>query len=130
MAFVLDTNVYIAIERNNQKIINQISKLDISERISITAPSYSELYDGLLKGKKDEFKSKLEKLDTVNLLNTTKSSSKLFAEIKFKLEKIGRMVPLFDILIASIVIDNNMTLITTDEHFKRIPGLKSVILTP
>lgn len=40
------------------------------------------------------------------------------------------MIPLFDIPIASIVIDNNMTLVTTDEHFKRIPGLKSVILTP
>lgn len=130
MAFVLDTNMYIGIERNDLKVIDQLSRLNVSERVSITALSYSELYDGLLKGKQKEFKSKLEKLDNINLLNTTKNSSRLFAEIKHKLEKEGKMIPLFDVLIASIVIDHNMTLITADEHFKRIPGLKTIILNP
>lgn len=125
---ILDTNIYIGIERNNQRIIEKLSKLNLFGIPTITAPTYSEIYWGLLKGKKIEFENKLERLNKTNLQNTTKNSSKIFAEIKFHLEKIGKMIPLFDILIASIVIDNNATLITTDEHFKQIPGLKIIVL--
>ena len=130
MAFVLDTNIYIEIERSNQKIISEVLKLASSGIPAITAPTYSELYWGLLKGRKDELKNKLERLDAVNLLNTTKNSSKLFAEIKYSLEKSGKMIPLFDILIASIVIGNDMTLLTMDEHFNTVPGLRKIILQP
>lgn len=130
MDFVLDSNVYIEIERNNDKIINELSKLNLLGKVSITSPTYSEIYDGLLKGRKDELKNKLESLNEVTLLNTTKNSSKLFAEIKHSLEKSGKMIPLFDILIASIVIGNDMTLLTMDEHFNKVPGLRKVILGP
>ena len=98
--------------------------------MSIASPTYSEIYDGLLKGRKDELKIKLENLDSINLLNTTKSSSRLFAEIKYNLEKSGKMIPLFDILIASIFICNDMALLTTDEHFNRVPGLRKILFNP
>ncbi|MBI2129249.1 type II toxin-antitoxin system VapC family toxin [Candidatus Woesearchaeota archaeon] len=130
MAFVLDTNVYIEVERNNQKVIGELQKLIISDIIFITTMSYSEIYYGLLVGKQEELKEKADMLNKIPLLNTTKNSSKLFSEIKCGLEKKGKIIPLFDILIASITIDSGMTLLTTDEHFKQIPELKVIILKP
>lgn len=130
MAFVLDTNVYIEVERNNQKIIGNLLNLNVLDMAFITTMSYSEIYYGLLAGKKNELNDKLEKLNKVPLLNTTKNSSKLFSEMKYELEKAGKMIPPFDTLIASITIDNEMTLLTTDEHFKQIPRLKIILLEP
>ncbi len=128
MAFVLDSNIYIEIERKNKKIIDELSKLKEPELVCITAPSYSEIYYGLLAGKKIELKKGLDNLNSFYLLNTTANSAKLFSEIRYELEKSGRMIPLFDILIASIAIDSGMILLTTDEHFKQIPGLKVILL--
>ncbi|MDO8741285.1 MAG: PIN domain-containing protein [Candidatus Woesearchaeota archaeon] len=128
MAFVLDSNIYIELERKNKKIIDELSKLKEPEIVCITAPSYSEVYYGLLAGKKSESKKELDNLNSFYLLNTTANSSRLFSEIKYGLEKSGKMIPLFDILIASIAIDNGMTLLTTDEHFEQIPGLKIILL--
>ena len=37
------------------------------------------------------------------------------------------MIPVFDVLIASIVMDKRAMLITFDEHFKNIEGLEVII---
>jgi len=37
-------------------------------------------------------------------------------------------IPQFDLLIAALVIDKGLTLVTTDNHFGQISELKSVIL--
>jgi len=37
-------------------------------------------------------------------------------------------IPVLDMLVASIAIQNNMVLVTYDQHFRDIKGLKSIIL--
>ncbi|MCX8030362.1 MAG: hypothetical protein N3A59_02130 [Thermodesulfovibrionales bacterium] len=51
-----------------------------------------------------------------------------YATIKTELEAIGQTLDDADLLIASIAIANNATLVTNNkEHFRRIQGLKSPI---
>lgn len=127
---VLDTNVLIEIESHNQKIIQAVRKL--VERFPslpyITAPTYSEFFYGYMKKDQKKKAKALLFLESYTLLNTTKYSCQLLAEIKHSLEKQGKPIPLFDILIASIVLDRDATLLTMDEHFRNIESLKVIIL--
>ena len=62
------------------------------------------------------------------LLNTSKSSSLIFAELEYELKGLGKPVSILDLMIASICIAERKTLVTSDEDFARIPGLSTVIL--
>ena len=128
MSFVLDTSILIEIENNNKEIIQKIEQLCPPSNIFITFFSYCEFYFGIIE-KSEKNKSKaLERLSEYKLINTTEKSAITFCEILHDLKKRGEMIPEFDILIASLVIDNNLTLITSDNDFKKIKELRSIIL--
>ena len=46
-----------------------------------------------------------------------------YADLKDKITKAGSPVPDNDLWIAAMVLENNLTLITRDRHFERIPQL-------
>ena len=98
------------------------------ENIYITSPSYTEFCFGLIGLSKERFNAQMDRLDNYKFLNTSKNSSKLLAEIKHYLSKKGIMIPVFDLIIASIALDCKMPLITLDEHFKRIPDLNVILI--
>ena len=62
------------------------------------------------------------------ILPLDSESSETFAVIKSKTSKSGKRIPDGDIYIASIVIRNNLRLITRDKHFKHINDLDATIL--
>lgn len=129
MSFIIDTSILIEIEKDNKSISSQLEQLEsIKGNIYITSPTYSEFYLGLLKLPKEKLEKGKERLDKYKLLNTTKNSSRLLAEMKQDVSKAGTMIPIFDLLIASIAMDNQMPLVTLDEHFKKIPTLNSILL--
>ncbi len=126
---IIDTSVLIDIEKNNNAVVSKLEKLDLMENdIYITSPTYSEFYLGLLTLSNGRLKQEKERLDKYKLLNTTKNSSKILAEIKHHVSKGGIMVPLFDLLIASIAMDAAMPLITLDNHFKNVPNLNVIVI--
>ena len=71
----------------------------------------------------------VERLNDYPLLNTTKKTAIVFSELLHSVKKKGKMIPHFDLFIAALAIENDMILITRDNHFKEIPELKSIILT-
>ena len=52
------------------------------------------------------------------------------ADLKYKYEKKGIVVPLADLIIASIAIENNAVLVTSDKDFEKIEELKKIIISP
>ena len=129
MSFIIDTSILIEIEKDNKLISSRLEQLEsIKGNICITSPTYSEFYLGLLKLPKEKLEKGKERLDKYKLLNTTKNSSRLLAEMKHDVSKAGTMIPIFDLLIASIAMDNQMPLVTLDEHFKKISILNSILL--
>ncbi len=129
MDYVLDTNVLIEIERGNPDIIAELKRQFTDEDVFfIAAPSYAEFYYGVLERYGKAAEDCLKNLDGHDILNTSKNSSRLFAELKYGLKKKGALIPSIDLFIASITLDAGMALITTDNHYTRIADLKVVLL--
>lgn len=127
---ILDTDVLIELVAHNLNVIKDLQRL-LEKHPSqpyITSPSYSEfLYGCMKKSAKEQEKAK-EFLEQFTLLHTTKASSRILAEIKHHLESKGKAIPVFDTLIASIILAQGATLVNLDKHFSEVPGLKVVIL--
>ena len=130
MGLVFDTGILIEIERKNEKLMSILKELslDFPQNPSITAITYSEFYYGYLSKSNKNKELAQQELEKYEILNTTKNSSKIFAELKFNVEQKGRLIPLLDLLIASIVIDNGMTLVTSDNHFNEVEKLEKIVL--
>jgi len=126
--YLLDTSVYVEIEQGLDKTISQVDSILTKHpgTISICSPVYSEIYYGLLKIKNNQLK--LEKLNTLPLVQTTKKSSKILSLIKQDLEKKGLMIPVMDMIIASIAKDMGAILLTKDKHFSNIDALNVIYL--
>ncbi len=126
---VLDTNILIEFEAHNIKLIKFLQNLTekFPSKPYITSANYSEFLYGFIKESPKKQEKAIEFLEEYKLLNTSKNSSRLLAKIKYELEKKGKMIPIFDVLIASIVMDKKAMLITFDEHFKNIEGLEVII---
>lgn len=130
MSVILDTSILVELESKNLFVIDKLKDIlnKYPSKPQITSLTYSEFYYGCLRKSKKEQESILKELDRYFVLDTTKESSKLFAEIKLSLEKEGKQIPSFDIMIASIAIANNSILVTTDPHFKNIRLLNTILL--
>ena len=129
LSYLIDTNVLIEIEKNSDVILSKLEDLElIKDDFYITSPSYTEFCFGFLKISRERFNAEIERLEKYKLLNTSKNSSKLLAEMKHYLSKKGIMIPVFDLLIASIALDCKMPLVTLDKHFKRIPDLNIILI--
>lgn len=129
LGIIIDTSVLIEVEKNNKAVLSKLETLDLMKGdICISSQTYSEFYLGLLKLSEEKLEKGKERLNKYKLLNTTKNSSLLLANIKNKMSKAGIAVPVFDLFIASIAMDSGMTLITLDEHFKKIPNLNMILI--
>lgn len=127
MGLLLDTNVLIEIEKGNKQVIEKLERIK-SEKPHITALTVSEFITGTLACITSEQENALNALTKYPVLNTTLSSSILLSHFSHILAKKGRKIPLYDLFIASIAIDNDLTLVTMDNHFKRIPGLEVIYI--
>ena len=125
---VIDTNILIEIEKRNEKIVGELMELKKShpQNISITSAVYAEFLFGFLKIKKEKEAEKY--LQNCEIINFDKESAVIFANTKKTLEEKGASIPVLDILTASCVISKGATFVTLDNHFDRIPNLKTIIL--
>ncbi|MEK6905890.1 MAG: type II toxin-antitoxin system VapC family toxin [Nanoarchaeota archaeon] len=132
MNFLVDTSVLIEIENNNEVVVKGLERLRNNTphaSLYISIFTYSEYYYGIIdKSEKNKHKV-VERLNDYPLLNTTKKTAIVFSELLHSVKKKGKMIPHFDLFIAALAIENDMILITRDNHFKEIPELKSIILT-
>jgi tRNA(fMet)-specific endonuclease VapC len=68
----------------------------------------------------DKFASK----STVNILNINPETADIYADIFLTLKRKGRLIPTNDMWIAAHTIETGSKLITYDDHFLQIPGLR------
>jgi len=130
MSFILDTSTLIEVENGNEEIIEKILDLKKTSQteLAITIFTFCEFYYGIIQ-KSEKFKLKaLERLHQYTLIQTTEQSAKIFCELLSQMKKMGVAVTQFDLFIASLVIEHSYTLITLDQDFEQIPGLKKIIL--
>ena len=124
---ILETSFVIDFLRGKE---NAKSKMDflISQNIllEIVAPTVFELYAGIIQlGKSEEEIQKITSLlKGFSFYPLDEESARIAGIIDGKLIKNGLKISAEDSMIAGIAIKNNKKVLTRDEHFKRIEGLK------
>lgn len=122
---LLDTNAYRQLLEGSQPVLEEIAKAD---KVYISVIVLGEIFAGLFGGTKQ--RKNREILQTflakprVETTEVNKETAEIFGEIKHKLSRAGTPIPANDMWIAACAMEMGALLITYDEHFLKIPGLR------
>ncbi len=123
--FILDTNILIALFAKEQKVVEEIGK---AKQASIPSIVIGELYYGAYNSGRT--KENVEKIDRfkkqVSILFCDDETARLYGQIKKQLKDSGTPIPENDIWIAALSFQYDQPLVTRDQHFGKVKGLKTV----
>ena len=125
MKYLLDTDTLIYWLKGNKNIEEKALTIGLDQlRYSII--SHAELYFGAYNSEQKDKNLKAIQVvyQKLALVNFNADSAQLFGMIKADLKQQGNIILDADIMIASIALSNELTLVTNNEkHFNRIPKL-------
>lgn len=127
MGLVIDTCVFIAMERNDSL---DFSDFEDYGEVYISAITASELLYGVHQANSKSRKLKRSAfveaiLKSIAILDFTEEIARLHAEVDYYLSKKGMQIGAHDLIIAATAIGNGAALLTSNvKEFKRVPGLK------
>jgi len=118
---LVDTSVWIDYFRDNSHTTEFLEKQLLEDNVYIVGIIVSELLQGI----KNETDREIirNSLDAINYINMNYADWIRAGDISYSLRKNGVTLPLTDIAIAAAAIENKLTVVTNDKHFKSIPGL-------
>ncbi len=122
--YVLDTSALIDLLDNTERS-KKIQKILVDEDAVINVISLHEFFAGA--SEKDIFVIK-NIMQGTQTLAFTDNEAEVSGKIAQNLSRKGTMINAMDPLIAGICITNDATLVTFDNDFKKIPGLKMLEL--
>ena len=129
MTFFLDTNICIYfLNGNNEHVLNNLKKHNPKD-IRIPAMVKAELLLGALKSKhiKKNKTAVLTFLSPFEIVEFGDKEAIIYSEIRSDLEKRGQIIGPNDLIISSIVLSYDGTLVTNNvKEFKRIHKLKII----
>ncbi len=124
MKLSLDTNIYSAFKNGNHQVRDILENAD---ELLIPVTVLGELYSGFQIGVLTE--KNLTELDRflskpgVSIVGITKEIAFRYGFIVKELRKKGTPIPSNDIWIAASAMDTGSILLSSDKHFKKVPGL-------
>jgi len=120
--FLLDTNIVIAIFANDASVMES---LETASEVFVPIIVLGELYYGAQKSSKvaHNIARIYEFEESCSVLICDTETARQYGEIKNHLRIKGRPIPENDIWIAAIAKQNELTVISRDDHFKEIDDL-------
>jgi tRNA(fMet)-specific endonuclease VapC len=129
MRVSIDTNVYTAFCRGDERVRDVISK---AESISVSAVVVGELIYGFRYGSRyAENRRRLESFlaePLVSFLPVSIATCDRFGLVAEELRRAGRPIPQNDIWIAAHAMESGTDLLTFDKHFEAVNGLVLTLL--
>ncbi len=125
----LETTFLIDILRGNPKVKELKDEFDNHGlRITIASPAVMEIWSGaILSGRTLQEKEIIRNLlESTEILSLDAESAKEAGEIEAELTGNGQIIQTEDIMIAAIARINGEKLVTRDNHYARIEGLKLI----
>ena len=124
MRLALDTNAYTAFCKNNSRAVEAIRQAD---RILLPLPVIAELRGGFAVGRKGvENEAILQRFlnsNRVSIESPNENTTFIYAKLYSYLRKKGTPIPINDLWIGAITLQNDATLITFDQHFNELPQI-------
>jgi predicted nucleic acid-binding protein len=124
--YLIDSDILIYFLKGKQEVVEKLSHIPIDD-LYISRINYTELIYGAYNSTKIEKNLKVIEpfLENFKILEFTQVSSLIFAKEKARLKKSGNIIADMDLMIASIAIENDCTLISNNlKHFQRIKELE------
>jgi predicted nucleic acid-binding protein len=119
---LVDTTIWIEFFRRGSKIGELLEGLLMESGVWICGIVLFEILQGIKsEGEKSKILTLLASLPYVEM---TKALWQRAAVLSESLRKSGVSLPLSDIFIATIAIENDLSVFTLDNHFVQIPDLK------
>ena len=118
----MDTTIWIEFFRARSKIGDRLEILLTENAVWTCGVVLFEVLQGIKsEGEKNKILAVLASLPYVEMTNKLWRSA---AELSILLKKNGVNLPLSDIFIAAIAVENDLSIYTLDNHFSQIPDLK------
>lgn len=121
---LIDTSVWIEYFKNNDEFVNLIENAFESMSVCITGPVICELLQGVKSTKEYQMLSSC--IDAIPFIDVNKNDWVKAGEISHSLKKQGITIPMADIIIGAVCLNNGFKILTQDKHFQNIPGIKFV----
>ena len=124
--YLIDSDILIYFLKGKQEVVERLLQIPIDD-LYISRINYTELIYGAYNSSKINQNLKVIEpfLDSFKVLEFTKTSSLVFAKEKARLKKNGNIIADMDLMIASIAIENDCTLISNNiKHFDRVRNLE------
>jgi tRNA(fMet)-specific endonuclease VapC len=124
-AITLDSNAYSAFMRGDKEVLHTLATV---EKVYLPLFVVGELHYGFRGGSKLrenllQLQTFIEK-PTVEVWMPTHETAAIYGEIMDILKRNGSPIPINDVWIACATIESGSKLVTYDQHFKSIPGLR------
>lgn len=123
--FALDTNIVSAWLKGEGTIAD---KIDAAESVFVPIIVIGELYYGA--GFSSQVAKNTQDIKKITerypLLSIDEDTTIIYGSIKTGLRKKGKPIPENDIWIAAMAIQNDLALVTRDNHFSEIEGLSLI----
>lgn len=116
---IVDTSIWIEYFKEKSDIVKFIEERIMDDCIFMTGPIVTELLQGV-KTKKEYEKLK-NCIDGIPYLKISFEVWEKAGKISFKLRRKGITIPLTDIIISVVAINNNAKVYTLDKHYNEIP---------
>lgn len=121
---MLDSSAVIEFLEESEKG-NKIRKLVENDSSSVSTISINEL---LITSHGDENELIRNLLDGVHVFDFDEKAAYRSVEIEKEMRKKGNVIGKLDIFIAAICLENNLPLVTLDKDFRRVGGLKVLLV--
>ena len=118
-----DTCVWIEFFKTESETGNNLESLILENSVWVCGVVLFELLQGIQSEK--ERADVLSALSDLPYAEMSKSLWQKAGELFASLKKRGITLPLSDICMSVIALENNLTVFTIDKHFKQIPGLQT-----
>jgi tRNA(fMet)-specific endonuclease VapC len=124
--YLLDTDILIYSLKAHE-IVQQNLRHHLHDPINVSAVTLMELYYGAYKSQK--IANNLAKVKTIEnsleIIPVNREMIEIFGVLKSDLEKVGKPLDDFDLILAATAMSHNLIIVTNNEkHFGRIDGLK------
>ena len=124
---ILDTSAYSALLRGNPSVMRAVQEAD---EVTFTPVVLGELYAGFLLGKhakrNREVLSEFVATPRVKMREIDGETAERYAAIFAYLREKGTPIPTNDLWIAASAMQHGLKIITTDEHYLKIPQVIAI----
>ncbi len=124
MTYLVDADWISSFLNGRPDAIQLIAEL-ADEGLALSVIAYGEIYEGLLSGRNPERLSQFEDFcRTLDIVAPNIGVARQYASVRLALRSQSLLIPDNDLWIAATALAHGLSLVSRDEHFARVPGLK------